>query len=206
MDRRKRRTRANIQKACIELIREKGFDNLTVIDIAEKADINRATFYLHYLDKYDMLDQFEQEIMTEIKLNLIENKSNPISIEELIQSRYTPIVKIFTIFQEKRDILEILFQTKGIMTIQNQFQTIMLNIFNTKQKKHSMQTPELFVTIIASTMIGISHYWIQGNQTATPESMAIDLINILINGPAKTSGFIEGETINIKEIIATKKS
>jgi AcrR family transcriptional regulator len=49
MDRRKRKTRIAIQKACIELIQEKDFDTITISDIAERADINRATFYLHFV-------------------------------------------------------------------------------------------------------------------------------------------------------------
>ena len=205
MDRRKRRTRSAIQKACVELIREKGFDNMSILDIAERADINRATFYLHFLDKYDMINQFEQEIMDEIEANFIDDFSSSASTEEIIRSRYEPLVKIFTIFQDKRDILEILFQTKGVMTIQHRFQTIALKMFDAKNAKvhlhTSVQTPELFITVIVSTIIGISHYWINNNDTKTPESLAIDLINIIINGPARAAGLIQGETIDVKALI-----
>ena len=205
MDRRKRRTRSAIQKACVELIREKGFDNMSILDIAERADINRATFYLHFLDKYDMIYQFEQEIMDEIEANFIDDFSPSASTEEIIRSRYEPLVKIFTIFQDKRDILEILFQTKGVMTIQNRFHDITLKMFDAKNAKvhlhSSVQTPELFITVIVSTIIGISHYWINNNDTKTPESLAIDLINIIINGPARAAGLIQGETIDVKALI-----
>ena len=205
MDRRKRRTRSAIQKACVELIREKGFDNMSILDIAERADINRATFYLHFLDKYDMIYQFEQEIMDEIEDNFIDDFSPFASTEEIIQSRYGPLVKVFTIFQDKRDILEILFQTKGVMTIQNRFHDIVLKMFDAKNAKvhlhSSLQTPELFITVIVSTMIGIAHYWINNNDTKTPESLAIDLINIIINGPARAAGLIQGETIDVKALI-----
>ncbi|MCG4735149.1 TetR/AcrR family transcriptional regulator, partial [Casaltella massiliensis] len=33
----------------------------------DKANINRATFYLHYMDKYDLLEQSQNDILNEIK-------------------------------------------------------------------------------------------------------------------------------------------
>ena len=57
-DLRVQRTRRLIQEAFIALTVEKGFAAVTVRDITERAIINRSTFYRHYLDKYDLLDQF----------------------------------------------------------------------------------------------------------------------------------------------------
>ena len=45
---------------------EKGFEAITVSDLTKKADINRGTFYLHYKDKYDLLEQSEEEIFVEL--------------------------------------------------------------------------------------------------------------------------------------------
>ncbi|MBX3083311.1 MAG: TetR/AcrR family transcriptional regulator [Anaerolineae bacterium] len=56
------RTRKLLQQAFIELTEEKGFAALTVRDITERAMVNRSTFYRHYLDKYDLLDQYLSEI------------------------------------------------------------------------------------------------------------------------------------------------
>ena len=61
-DLRVRRTRKLITQALIELTIEKGFAALTVQDIADRAMVNRATFYRHYLDKHDLLDKYMQEV------------------------------------------------------------------------------------------------------------------------------------------------
>ena len=45
------------KKALIETINEKGFGNLTVSDITERAGINRGTFYIHYKGKQDLLNR-----------------------------------------------------------------------------------------------------------------------------------------------------
>ena len=61
-DLRVRRTRKLLQQALIELTIEKGFADVTVRDIAERAMVNRSTFYRHYLDKYDLLRQYIEEL------------------------------------------------------------------------------------------------------------------------------------------------
>ena len=67
LDPRVKRTRNLILNAFEELLPEKGFQSLTVQDITDKAEINRATFYAHFADKYDLLDEsirqtFRQEL------------------------------------------------------------------------------------------------------------------------------------------------
>jgi AcrR family transcriptional regulator len=50
-----KRTEIMLQEALISLISEKGFDAVTVGDIADRAMVNRATFYRHYVDKYALV-------------------------------------------------------------------------------------------------------------------------------------------------------
>lgn len=67
IDRRTIRTKKMIRSALAELIDEKGFNNISVTDLTQRADINRGTFYLHYVDKYDLLERIENEIIQEIE-------------------------------------------------------------------------------------------------------------------------------------------
>ena len=61
-DRRARRTRAAISEAFIKLLNKKEISKITVREITELADINRATFYLHYTDIYQVLEEIENEL------------------------------------------------------------------------------------------------------------------------------------------------
>lgn len=54
-DRRVERTRGLLRAALVELMREKGYAAVTVQDIATRANLGRATFYLHYRDKQALL-------------------------------------------------------------------------------------------------------------------------------------------------------
>lgn len=57
IDPRVRRTRELLTRAFGELMTERGFASVTVQDVAERAGINRATFYAHYEDKFALFDQ-----------------------------------------------------------------------------------------------------------------------------------------------------
>ena len=56
VDPRIRRTRKLLQQALVDLLKRKGFDQISVQDIAEAATVNRVTFYDHYTDKFALLE------------------------------------------------------------------------------------------------------------------------------------------------------
>ncbi|RHN36006.1 TetR/AcrR family transcriptional regulator [Collinsella sp. AF29-7AC] len=61
IDRRRRYTLSVIREAFFALLAEVGFAKMTVADICRRAEINRGTFYLHYEDKYALLDALIDE-------------------------------------------------------------------------------------------------------------------------------------------------
>ncbi len=69
-DRRVTYTKMVLKKSLLELINEKPVSKITVKEICERADINRATFYSHFNDVYDMLGQIENELYETIRHTL----------------------------------------------------------------------------------------------------------------------------------------
>jgi AcrR family transcriptional regulator len=68
LDPRVKRTRSLILRSFSELLAEKGFESISVQDVTDKAEINRATFYKHFVDKYELLDRWiSQVFMQEIE-------------------------------------------------------------------------------------------------------------------------------------------
>src|SRR5262245_57754322 len=57
-DPRVKRTRQLLLQAFLDLLKAKGFNAISVQDIADRATVNRATFYAHFEDKYALLDYF----------------------------------------------------------------------------------------------------------------------------------------------------
>lgn len=66
MDRRRRHTLSVIREAFFALLAEVGFAKMTVADICRRADINRGTFYLHYEDKFALLDALIDEALAAV--------------------------------------------------------------------------------------------------------------------------------------------
>ncbi len=59
LDRRVRKTRRQLKECLTRLLKEKKIQDITVRELAEMADINRGTFYLHYKDVFDLMDQIK---------------------------------------------------------------------------------------------------------------------------------------------------
>ncbi len=72
LDPRVRRTRGLIMEAFSDLLGQKGFEAISVQDVTDKAQINRATFYAHFEDKYKLLDTWVSRMfMQEIEKRLL---------------------------------------------------------------------------------------------------------------------------------------
>lgn len=98
MDRRSTKTREFLIKALEQLIQTKDFEKLTIAQITEAANVNRATFYAHFLDKYDLLDatiaqnieeQFEQHQLELNELNEEQIKKLFLSMTDLHMDYHT---------------------------------------------------------------------------------------------------------------------
>ena len=66
-DRRSRRTRSRLSSALKTLLRTKPLKSITVTELTNIADVNRATFYAHYRDVFDMFDQIEASIISALR-------------------------------------------------------------------------------------------------------------------------------------------
>jgi AcrR family transcriptional regulator len=55
-DRRVRRTQATLQRALIDLVQERDLSQITVADVADRADVSRSTFYDHYTDVHELAE------------------------------------------------------------------------------------------------------------------------------------------------------
>ena len=66
MDLRQQRTRRNIVNAFLALRSEKPLEKITIRELAEKAPIHKATFYLHYHDIYELSESLEKEVIDDI--------------------------------------------------------------------------------------------------------------------------------------------
>ena len=83
-DKRVIKTKHAIYKAFVELLNEKDINQITITDVAKKANINRKTFYNYYSDINDVMEEIENLVVANvIKLIMLEFKSDDISADIL---------------------------------------------------------------------------------------------------------------------------
>lgn len=102
MDLRVQRTRTSIRDAFIELRSRKPIEKITVKELAEAAFINKATFYQHYSDLYDLSESMEDELID----NIISSIPHP---DTLLEDPEEATLEIFDAFSSQTSLLEILF-------------------------------------------------------------------------------------------------
>ncbi len=92
MDLRETKTKRSITNAFLEIRAKKPLERITVKEVSERAEISKATFYLHYRDMYDLSNYLQENIIAEI-LHHVENPDDMIynpckSSREMIEGFY----------------------------------------------------------------------------------------------------------------------
>ena len=86
-DRRITRTKKSIQKAYLDLLKQKGTEKITISDIAREADIDRKTFYLHYDSTEDIIREYAEEKTRELLARLTIKSFFSLSFDRKIFAR-----------------------------------------------------------------------------------------------------------------------
>ena len=193
-DRRSLRTRKMIRNALSELIEENGFNNISITNLTQKADINRGTFYLHYSDKYDLLEQVENEVMEEIKEQTKNIDSINIFILDSINKPIPFMVKLFEYFKENTVFIKAILGPKGDPKFHNKLKKfIQTNLFEndllkTFKKENMLISKEYFISYVLSAHLGVVQQWLESGMEKSPKEMALILTKMFILGPMKVAG------------------
>ena len=107
-DRRVRRTRKLLQEGLLDLLGRKPLEDITVKELADAADVARATVYVHYRDPADILAQIEQEVYS--GADAILRRHDP---RELAQSPDALLEDFFAYAQDKQAVFSVLLGEHG---------------------------------------------------------------------------------------------
>lgn len=195
MDRRKRKTRKAIFDACVSLVQEKDFQSITINEIVERADLNRGTFYLHFEDKFDMMNSFENEMVEKIEEVIVNNLPKEPSDQLFIQSRYDTIVQILKCYEDNKELLQLLLKSSHNNSLQTKLRDKLKFVLTEKifPKLENFEldiSTDLFVMIFTSVSLSIAEFSYQSETPINTEQLAKFLLNIMLHGPVKTLGIL----------------
>ena len=101
MDLREKKTKRSIKQAFLQLREQKPLERITIKELAELAEISKATFYLHYKDIYDLSGQLETEVIQDV-LRRIDHPADFLTDPSLF---LTELVGAFQSCQQSIDVL-----------------------------------------------------------------------------------------------------
>lgn len=157
-DKRVRYTKMFLKESLIRLMNEKPVSRITVKELCEGAEINRATFYAHYQDQYDLLEQTQQELVDEVNRCIDELVEDP-NVDRLRQIT----LEIVKIIDENLDCVRVLWGKNGDMTFQEHMTQIFRDQFIQllpKSKSRSELENEFIYIYTIHGSIGILRKWI----------------------------------------------
>ena len=218
VDLRVRRTQMVLREALIDLIEEKGFDAVTVGDIAERAMVNRTTFYRHYPDKYALVTGIFEEAVNQI---FREISPLPENLEGLLSAWSEPGVEavqlvsdsvlaawsaFFEHFARHAKLYRAMLGKRGsswfTVQMRDYFAEVIrqrirtLSALGVGEPDNPNAAPVEFVIIsLAHWFVGILAWWIENGMTSSPRQMTLWIARFAMYGYPSVLGLNIPHTI-----------
>lgn len=178
IDRRVKYTKMVIKESFIKLLSQKDISQITIKEICENADINRATFYAHYNDQYDLLRKIENEFLDIIKDHLkeLDEKNNNVDAVSLAE-------KIFEYIKDNAKLCKLLLSERGGLNFQKQ---VMVLVYDTiinelmGSNKITKEDAEYVYSFAITGCVGIVQKWLNEDLKKSPRYMAEMVIKLTL--------------------------
>lgn len=186
VDRRVRKTKMHLRLALMELMSVKDVKSISVRELAERADINRGTFYIHYKDIDDLLQQLEDE-MAEQLVAVCENHSPKDYAEDRQLMFSFPYMKeLFRFIQENADLCKVLLGSNGDRAYLERIYGILRDHFllDFLALFYPERGPmlEYFCSFIVPGNLHLALSWLESGATKSPDEMGVLAGSIILNG------------------------
>lgn len=104
-DRRARRSRRLLKESLLELMKSKTFADISVRDVTDGADMNRATFYLHYSGTAELLQSVEEDLLEELQALVDAHMEESVEVGS-VAPVFEPVLDFLV---ERREVCAVLF-------------------------------------------------------------------------------------------------
>ena len=194
LDPRTSRTDALLRETFIVLLEKKRFEAVTVGDIAREAKVNRATFYRHYQDKYDLAEKIIETAFKELMLDL---QAADIDLDKIhLEHRQTAWEKLFKhIAEHARLYRTLLGRDSDPWVVERVRKASEALISKRLQETHPTpseagEIPEdVAIAFAIELLLGAIGWWLEDNMRHPPEQMARWFIRFISLGYFHALGF-----------------
>lgn len=172
-DRRTRRTERNLREALFTLIHEKGYDRVTVQDIADRADVGRSTFYAHFENK----DKLHLSAFDRVRDEMLQTAETGDESNKTCGDFNFNSLPLFRHAHESRRIYRaVAGKESGDLFLKNMFRRTRDSVLRELQKTLPENRKDSFETgaaahFYASALVSMLTFWLDNNLQLSPEEM-----------------------------------
>lgn len=181
IDRRVRKTKRQLRQALMMLMSEKPSKSISVRELAERADINRGTFYIHYKDVSDLLQRLEDEMAERL---ILVCKKYAYATTEV--SAFPYLTELYRFARDNADLCQVLLGPNGDLAYTERICDILysyfLRDFVARFYGGDRDRLEYFCRFIVSGNLTLTLQWLSGGMKETPEEMAQLAGGIIMDG------------------------
>lgn len=161
--------------AVIELMIEKKFDQITIQDISDRADVSRRTIYLHYMDKFDLLDKLIKEHIDEMR-DICDTTVDDVD--------YTDMGLLwFEYFESHYLFFSAVLASKGGSFFRDRFLKFFLQELEKKEPEGGNQGitdgEHVDIQFLGAAIVGVVEWWFKNGKPHPPSFMAGRLGSLL---------------------------
>jgi len=177
-DRRVKYTKMVLKESFIKILEKKDISQISIKEICEVADINRATFYAHYSDQYDLLRKIEDELLDNINTHLAEFDQKNSNIDVILTAE-----KIFEYLKENAKQCKLLLSERGDFSFQKKIMILVYEKIITEITDNNMITKEDAEYVYSFTItgcVGIVQKWLDEDMKKSAHFMAEMVIKLTL--------------------------
>ncbi|WP_139999792.1 TetR/AcrR family transcriptional regulator [Paenibacillus paridis] len=177
LDPRVLRTRQLIKDAFVELLHELELEKVTVNRIAERATINRVTFYLHYRDIPDMIDRLAEDMISEMQA-ILKDAAQQTGFNIKI------IVKLLEHIAENSNFYKVLLASKRIPVFTERLMELISDLITQRMDMREASSTlnvqkDIAIWYGSAAFIGTIVFWLRNDLPYTPFFLATQLAEML---------------------------
>lgn len=154
------RTQRSIRAAFLRLLAEKKYENITVQDIAKEAFVNRNTFYLHYIDKADLLEKLSTECLDDLQKCLVVEEVSEVDDDYV----YTIIRDVLNAIEKNKEFYKIMMvESDSAFFTEKLTATLRKSIYPYVYNSES-EEKRLFVEYLIAGFIGVVRMYLRSDK------------------------------------------
>lgn len=184
IDGRVRRTKKLLREGLTKLMKEKSIKKISVRELSDLVEINRGTFYLHYKDIFDLVEQIENELFEEF-----ESIINQYSANSHNSSPYPIFVDCCRFLENNKDICSALLGSNGDIDFSMKLKKFMAErcfeeFTRYNQTQAFKEEYNYIYSYFEAGAVGIVRYWLTDTSDTrkTPEDVALMLDLLFTKG------------------------